>query len=344
MTLDDLIVLNEEIAALVRAGVPLEAGLAELGRDMPGRLGRFAVALAERNARGESLDQVLADEADELPLSYRAVVQAGARAGRLPAALEAVAASVRRLAETYLAVTVAAAYPMFVVVLAWFGLVLFVVGIAPRLDATVFSLGFTNHRFYSLPTWISDSVWIWGPLVPAVVVLAALGWRFTYRKAAMSRGHWTARLLEATPWLGDMLRCSRTAAFLEILALLIDNHEPFPEALILAAEASGDPSLLQSARQLASMIENGQMHPEEVPGTFPPLLRWLLTAAGRDGALLPALQHSAATYHRRARRQADLLRIFLPVFLTVVVAGGVTVLYALSFFAPYTAMLQALGG
>jgi len=92
MNLDDLIALNDEIAALVRAGVPLEMGLAELGGDLPGRLGRFATALAQRTAQGESLAQAIAGDAGQLPQAYRAVVEAGVRAGRLPAALEAVAA------------------------------------------------------------------------------------------------------------------------------------------------------------------------------------------------------------------------------------------------------------
>ena len=100
MTLNDLLALNQEIAALVRAGVPLERGLADLGADMPGRLGKAAASLAERTARGESLEQALADQAVTLSPAYRAVVQAGVRAGRLPAALEAVAASAHRTAET----------------------------------------------------------------------------------------------------------------------------------------------------------------------------------------------------------------------------------------------------
>ena len=56
-------------------------------------------------------------------------------------------------------------------------------------------------------------------------------------------------------------------------------------------------------------------------------------AAGRDGALLPALRHAAAAYHRRARHQSDLLRLFLPIFLTIAVGGTVTALYALALFA-----------
>ena len=46
ITLDQLIALNDEIAALVRAGVPLDRGLRSLGEDLPGRLGRFARQLS----------------------------------------------------------------------------------------------------------------------------------------------------------------------------------------------------------------------------------------------------------------------------------------------------------
>ena len=75
---------------------------------------------------------------------------------------------------------------------------------------------------------------------------------------------------------------------------------------------------------------------------FPPLIRWLLLAAGRDGALLPALRHAAATYHRRARRQSDLLRLYLPIFATVAIGGTVTALYSLGLFLPYMALIRAL--
>ena len=55
-----------------------------------------------------------------------------------------------------------------------------------------------------------------------------------------------------------MLRWSRTATFLEILSLLVENETPLPEAVELAARASGDPQTLRAGRQLAAMLENGQ--------------------------------------------------------------------------------------
>ncbi len=95
IALDDLIALNDEIAALSRAGLPLERGLLGFGIEVPGRLGAVATALGERMERGESLAEAVRDERLNLPATYRAVVEAGLRSGRLAAALEDLAAYAR---------------------------------------------------------------------------------------------------------------------------------------------------------------------------------------------------------------------------------------------------------
>src|SRR3954470_23074472 len=99
ISLDQLIALNDEIAALARAGIPLERGLLQAGTDLPGRLGAIARVLGARLGRGEGLTQALEAEREQIPPVYRAVVQAGLRAGRLPTALEGLASFLRGLAE-----------------------------------------------------------------------------------------------------------------------------------------------------------------------------------------------------------------------------------------------------
>ena len=67
ITLDELVALNDEIIALVRAGVPLDRGLVSLGTDLPGRLGTLADTLGRRLESGESLAEMLEDSGDGLP-------------------------------------------------------------------------------------------------------------------------------------------------------------------------------------------------------------------------------------------------------------------------------------
>ena len=94
ITLDQLLALNDEIAALARAGVPLDQGLLHLGRDLPGRLGAISRQFGQRLEAGEPVLALLGDDGD-LPPAYRAVVAAGIRTGRLSVALEGIATLLR---------------------------------------------------------------------------------------------------------------------------------------------------------------------------------------------------------------------------------------------------------
>ncbi len=119
ITIDQLLALNDEITALVRAGVPLERGLLVAGRDIRGRLGRIATVLVKRMSRGESLVEALESEKQTIPPLYRAVVEAGARSGQLPVALEGLARYVRGYSEARRAIGLALWYPVMVLALAY---------------------------------------------------------------------------------------------------------------------------------------------------------------------------------------------------------------------------------
>ena len=80
MTVDELLALNDEIAALVRAGVPLERGLADLGGDMPGRLGALATRL---------VDEVLAAGPEKVGAAFYAKNQQWKEKGATPLELGA---------------------------------------------------------------------------------------------------------------------------------------------------------------------------------------------------------------------------------------------------------------
>src|SRR5205807_9413780 len=81
-TLPQLTAILEEIAALVRAGVPLDQGLLHMGGDFPGRAGELMRALAEDVRCGESLPSALAERGTAFPPVFRGVVEAGLRSGQ----------------------------------------------------------------------------------------------------------------------------------------------------------------------------------------------------------------------------------------------------------------------
>jgi type II secretory pathway component PulF len=343
ISLDELIALNDEIAALVRAGVPLEQTMGTLAEDMPGRLGAFANMLAQRAARGQSLQQIVADKDLRMPPVYRAVIEAGTRIGRLPAALESLSASIRRLAETRRAVMSAALYPILILVLTCGAFAFFCSRIAPSLW-----LGLNIMRVPGRDAFInlvSAGRWAlyWAPLAMILICASAAIWWSHSRRAVLLHPRWSGALLGWLPWIGPMLKLSRTAAFTEVLALLVENRVPLPEAVVLAAESCGDRRLIASARWMSAALTRGEPA-AEAARDLPPLLRWLMGAVELQGILPSALRHAAESYRCRAEHQADMTRVLLPALLTLVVGGGAVLLYALSLFVPYTSMLREVFG
>jgi general secretion pathway protein F len=341
--LEELVALNDEMAALVRAGVPLEKGLRDLGDDLPGWLGHLARRVADRMERGELLADVFADEPRSFPPIYRAVVEAGLKSGRLAVALEALAGSARRLVEARQIVLAGLWYPLLVFLVAWGFFVLFVVKVAPAFAGAFPDVPAASRGFLRWLAGWGDSVWSWGPAVPAVVVTLAFAWMIVSARATSAEPPMASLLLGWLPWTRRMIHAFRIAMFSEILALLVDNRVPLPEALVLAAEAVGSRWLTEAARKTALAIERGNRDASPTAShVWPPLFDWLLATGQDRGILLPTLRQAASIYHHRAREASEAARLLVPLVLAVGIGGTVTIGYALVVFGSWVAILHSL--
>jgi len=345
VSLDDLIAVNDEIQALVRAGVPLGKGLLDGSRDVGGRLGRITRVLAERIESGASLGEALADETNQIPPMYRAIVAAGIRSGRLAAALEGMATSARRLADLRRMLGTALVYPLVVLSVAYAVLILFVTQVVPVIRALVVDAGRPVPWFMDALARAGESVHYWWPTLPALLMLLGLWW-LASRSAAVLSPTPVSIGLEWIPWVRAAAASGRNAALAEVLALLIEHGVPLPEGLRLAGNASGNRRVIRETERLAVAAGRGQplWKPGETSLVFPPLLRWLMSSGDRGGSLGKSLHHVAQTYHRRAARQVDAARVYLPAVMTMLLGGGATLFLALCLYLPLVDMLAKMAG
>jgi general secretion pathway protein F len=294
---------------------------------------------------GQALPEVLADPELRIPTVYRVVVEAGLRAGRLAAALESVARSSRWLSECRRMVVGAVLYPLLLFLIAWASFVWFVLRIAPALAEGMREFGaFGQPLLATIASWGATAMY-WGPTVPAFVLLVVAIWWYRAARATILQPRTAGFLLGWMPWLGAMFQSLRIATFAEVLATLVENDVPLDQAVTLAAASSGDRRMTAAAERLAAAIARGESLAESAAwvGTdCPPLVRWLMAAGQQRGVLLAALRQAADTYRRRAIRQADLARLYVPVALTLFVGGTVTLLHALAVFGPWASLLDAL--
>jgi len=344
VSLDQLTALNQEIGALVRVGVPLEEGLALAGKEMSSRSGRLVQWVAERMQQGQSLEQILAQHPESFPPVYRAVVQAGIKSGNLAAALEAVATSVRRMAQTRRMVVAGLIYPLIVFLVAWCLFVFYTVVLAGGFLGMVDDFGLPGRSFFALMHSWGQTAAFWGPAVPlAVFLLAGLWWFFSGRASLVDPGA-AGMFLGWLPGMRRMLRTYQVATFTDLLALLTEHQVPLPEAVVLATEATGGRRLIEAGHKAAEAIRRGEILGPQILGrkAFPPLVVWLISRGEAQDALPRTLRQAAEMYHQRACYQGEAARMFIPVVLTLVFGGGVTLLYGLLVLGSWFSVMNAL--
>src|SRR5262249_22327231 len=216
--------------------------------------------------------------------------------------------------------------------------------VVPRFVATFETLGLTVVAPLRWLSWLSETVEYWWPVGPIALVFLLLAWFNSGRTSGFRARLWSG--LRLFPWMSSMLSDYEAANFAELLALLLEHQVPYPSALVLAAEATGDPRLGRGARQVAASLERGEpagLALEAVDRhAFLPLLRWVLATGQVQGSLVKALENVAELYRKRAKFQAEKLYVFLPTLLLLLIGGAAALLYGLALFVPATNLLRQL--
>jgi type II secretory pathway component PulF len=332
----DLAALNDELVALVRAGIPLEAGLASLA-DSPGRLGELAEETRARLERGESLAEAVPVRDDAVGASYRAVVAAGVRSGRLAEGLEAFARVGRAIDDFRRRLLLALVYPLIVLSLAYVFLLWFLTTMLPRWERMYAGFGMELPPLARFGAWLGDRVATWWFVGPGLLVLFVLATWYSGRRGRLGP-------LALIPFTARSLWEFRVATFCDLLSLLVRQGVPLPEALSLAGRAAGDGWIAAEADRLAADVQGGGGFADQLrtASVLPAFARWMLAAGDRDGGLAAAAAQTATVYRRRAVRLVTWIQTLVPIVLTVVVGGSAVLFYALLLWLPFTGLMNGL--
>jgi general secretion pathway protein F len=342
ISLEDLIALNEEIAALVRVGIPLEVGLGD-ARGTPKNLLAITNRLRVEMERGCSLPEALRTCGAELPPSYLAMVEAGLKSNRLSDALVSAAAFGRSLLEMQQSVRSALIYPILVLCVAYGFFILLLGDLVPRMIHILAQTRATPDILVRGLQFLSQTVAYWGPTVPACALLAAI-WMGLVPLAAQQRPAVMLGRLRYLPWIGRMVSDVQSASFCHLLGLLVDREVPLPEALELAGSASTDQTLARECRQIAKDLRQGLPLNQALKSSrrLPAFTRWMLAAGQTQGALPSVMATLGDVYRLRAGSRIELFRMTAPLILTVVLGGGAVTAYALLLFVPMRNLLLEL--
>ena len=340
LSLEQLIALCEEIAALSRAGVPLDQGLKELGRELPGRLGKLAQEMGGQLSGGMPLDQVVARAGGKFPPGYEALMQAGIRSGNLPGILQGMMHLARKTGDIRRQIVMAAVNPLLVVVITYLLFLFWLNQLAPIYLRMAEDWGVQAGVAASIVGALQATEWLWWWLVPLVMIV---GLAVSWRQAARGTGEWSTFdifSLGIVRGIGLMRRAGQSAALCEQLAILLEHGLPLAESLRLISQTLTNAPLSRATAQFAEQIERGER--VRAPQPFPPLLACILIDGfgGRD--LISSLKQMAAGYQDEVRRRGLFLSVWTPAYLTMVVGATLTLFHACVTLGPWLILMRKM--
>ncbi len=324
MNYDELSWFNQQLAAMLREGLPLEGALRQLTESQQkGALREEFTQLESALASGQRLDQAIL--ARRFPPLYVRLVQAGARSGDLPGALTMAADYYSELNSVWRRAKAVLFYPA-IVLLGAVGLTLLLWRFYGIVDASFHELS-SDIR----PGGLGQGVLL---VTPLFLALVALGFAFVLAVPGFRR--WLV-------WRLPGFREARTASFAGGMALMLRQGCPLPEALALMAELEKGSPAGFDLRSWQEGLQRGETDMAKNANQWramPPMLGWFLRMAGAD--LGEGFRRAAVFYRERAIFRLDLiLHGALPALLLFIgwlVAGQVLLL-----LRPLIGLIDSLG-
>jgi type II secretory pathway component PulF len=329
------------VTIAIDGGRPLAAGLRAVAAESPSsRMRRSLEGLAQRIEAGQPLEAALAAPGLGVPDPLAAVIRAGLRANRLPAALSRYIDLFREARTLRQSLWAGLAYPILLAVLsvsitfalAWL--------LLPAYEAIFEDFGVRlpgMTQFFMTTAWVLRhfGVWILLGIIFLTAIALAVG-RLVIPADVRSQ------LIDLLPVVGPARRNQSLARFCRLLSLLMESQAPLPDSLRLAGAAT-NPGLAAAVDILAAHVEAGDApdaalkRTPQLPGWLGPLLRW----HDRGPAFSEALDAAADLCIAGSRSQLTLVTLIAEPAVIVFVA--ITVGFAvLSLFLPLTSLLNEL--
>jgi type II secretory pathway component PulF len=329
MKLDEFAFVNQQLAAMLRNGIPLEGALRQLSATMArGGLRAELQQLETDLAKGAPLGESLASR--KLPPLYAQMIQVGVRSNDLPGMLTMLADYYQRSHTTWTRLKGLMVYPLIVLV--------------TSLGVSVFlwTLFTTLSRMLTLTM---------GDVMEGAVLPALTG--FSMRIAPVGFFGPMAVLAVLTLIVGTLLAIPRLRRWLcwrlpvwrdasvwrsaAVMEVLLRGGCPLAEALELLRQLeAGSPAGADLARWRERLAAGHGQFVEMAKDSraYPPLFVWLVSNAGED--LATGFKRAAELYQARAAWRAEmLLQAVLPV--------SVLVLGVLIFTQVFTMIVYVLG-
>lgn len=323
--LQELATFTEQLANLLRAGMPLTMALQSMtGLSTKGIPSEVAKQLKQDVTEGRSLSDAMLRQSDIFPGLVINMVRAGEQSGALEEVLRRMASHFERFAEAQAKFKSAMVYPLMVCLvgtaLVWF----FMTKVLPQFMGLFQSfdnvtLPFTTQVLVNTSNFLAR--WWWLLLVIGVLVSLV----FVRFKSTPSGRRSVDRLKLNLPIVGRVVRLNLFGQFAQTLGTLMRNGVPVLNALKITEQVVPNVILGEAIAKTREGVTDGKTlaQPLAKSGVFPQLMIDLIKIGEDTGDVPGALENVAHTYERELnlalRAMTNLIEPLVIIAIAVVV-------------------------
>ncbi|MBZ5560044.1 MAG: type II secretion system F family protein [Acidobacteriia bacterium] len=328
----EFLVFNQELATLLKAGMPLVQSLDLLKRRVTAPAFKAVLTdVHERVRSGTALSDAFAVHGDMFSRVYVASLLAGERSGNLDAVLRRYVEYTKIISTLKRKIASAMAYPAILIVLALVLVSIIVLKVIPAFSDFYASFGADLPLITRIIVGASEFIRKQFVLILAAIAIAVvtvMGWiRRPGQKARFD--HFVLEL----PVVGQVARKFATTQMARTLATLLGGGLPLVNALDIAANSVGNQFMAQQLGVVSARVREGESFAAalEARGVFPDVAVKMAEVGESTGALQDMLNTVADFYDEEIatnlERFITLVEPVLLVIIGIVLAGVLLALY-----------------
>jgi len=310
---EDLITFCFHLEQLIRAGVPILEGLADL-RDSIGnrRLREITAALIESIEGGKNLSGAMADFPSVFEPVLVSLIRAGEQSGRLTEVLGKVIETLKWQDEQAALTKRLLLYPAVVCVVMVLTLLFMMLYVVPQLLSFLTSMGqqlplqtrllIAFSRFFS-------NYWYLVLLLPIVAIGGAWSAARSNPAFAQQLDTWKLRV----PLIGPILKKIIVTRVCNVFSIMYTSGITVLECIRSGEEVAGNRAIGRALREAGRMIQDGGGISASfaATGLFPPLVVRMLRVGENSGALEEALNNVSYFFNRDVQESVTRLQTML---------------------------------
>jgi type IV pilus assembly protein PilC len=319
---DDLMHLSRQMAAFIRAGLPILDAVHTIGEESENSSVRRVMSDIEDGLRsGERFSDCLDRHSTVFPEAYRGIVRSAELTGELDVVLSRLSLYLERDLEARRKIKSATIYPAVVAVMSIFTVVVLAAYVLPKFKVFFNSL----HAKLPLPTRMLLAItgfltnWWWALLIGVGVVISLIALALRTEQGRRTKD----KLLLMIPVLGETMQYALVERFCRVLAAMVSAGVALPEALRVATESLRNRIYIEKLSGVSEAMLEGKGIAGPLADTqlFPPTASQMLRVGEETGTLDGQLEVTAQYYEVELDYKIKkLTSLFEPI--VIVIMGG----------------------